>query len=243
MDMPKDLSFEQLEKLNEQLDRQLRQFKKQEHRPHSFSWKMLVLKVTVIGLALVLPFVILIRSSIFFYNVYHLNGWLSLTVGCLITILLLGVYAVFFTYRWGLGKRTFNYIIRGAMLLVLAYTFYGGMYYSSLNTKSEQIQSYYRSLHPIMRVALTTITLADDDLMVTDIQRNPEDYNRMGLPENEQSLHYLQPNGYVHAVDLRTRGTAAWKNGFLQFSFNVVGLSTIRHHGTADHLHVYLPLN
>lgn len=127
--------------------------------------------------------------------------------------------------------------------MVLAYTFYGVMYYSSLNTKTDQIQSYYRSLHPIMRVALTTITLANDDLVVTDIRRNPEDYKRMGLSENEQSLHYVQSSGYVHAVDLRTKNRSAWKNGILKFSFNVVGLSTIRHRGTADHLHVYLPLN
>ncbi len=75
MNLPKDLSFEQLEKLNEQLDQQLRQFKKYQ-QPHSFSWKMLVLKLIIVGLALVLPFVILIRSSILFYNTYLLN-WMA----------------------------------------------------------------------------------------------------------------------------------------------------------------------
>lgn len=243
MDLQKDLSFERLKKLHNSLDQQLLQYNRDLKTPRPYCWKKLLLKVSVFCFGLILPFIILIRTSVFTYSYYQLNGWLALMLGCFSTILLLGVYAVFFTYSWGLGQRTFRYITYGITVLISAYTLYGVMYYSSLNTKTEQIQSYYRSLHPIMRIALTTITMTNDDLVVTDIQRNPEDYNRMGLPENEQSLHYLQSTGYVHAIDLRTKGRAEWKNWILKSTFKVVGLSTLRHHGTDDHLHVYLPLN
>ncbi len=159
------------------------------------------------------------------------------------TILLLIGYGLFLTFRYRKEVRINKYITRGIVVLVMAYTLYGLSYYSSMNTKTEEIRSYYRSLHPIMRVALATTTLADSDLLLTDIQREPEDYAQMGLPVNQQSLHYVQSNGYVHAVDLRTRGRAEWKNWLTRMTINIIGLETIRHVGTTDHLHVYLPLN
>jgi hypothetical protein len=128
-------------------------------------------------------------------------------------------------------------------MLVICYTIYGLLYYSSMNTKTPKIRSYYRALHPIMRVALATTTLADQDMLVTDIQRVPEDYDRMGLPERQRSLHFLQADGYVHAVDLRTKGRSVLENWGMQVALEIVGLQTLRHVGTADHLHVYLPLN
>jgi hypothetical protein len=125
----------------------------------------------------------------------------------------------------------------------MAYTLYGLLYYSGMNTKTEEVQNYYRSLHPIMRVAITTVTFADSYIVLTDIRRQPEDYAAMGLPENPHSLHYEQSNGYVHAVDLRTKGRPEWKNWLVGTSLNAMGLYTLRHEGTTDHLHVYLPLN
>lgn len=247
MDSEKDRSFDQLQQITKELDQQLSQLDSRELSPGigvgRFSWKKMLLKLTVICIGLVLPFMILIRTSVFMYQQYQLNAWGALVLGCFATVFLLVFYVVFFIHRYGIGKSVMKFIVRGILVLVLAYTFYGMMYYSSLNTKTEQIQSHYRSLHPIMRVALTTITLTNSDLVVTDIQRNPQDYNRMELPENKQSLHYVQPTGYVHAVDLRTKDRAAWKNWVLRLSFDLVGLSTLRHSGTADHLHVYLPLN
>jgi hypothetical protein len=45
----------------------------------------------------------------------------------------------------------------------------------------------------------------------------------------------------VHAVDLRTIGRAEWKNVLLNWYFRSMGFRTLRHVGTADHLHVSLP--
>jgi hypothetical protein len=65
----------------------------------------------------------------------------------------------------------------------------------------------------------------------------------MGLSVNPNSLHYRQQNGYVHAVDLRTRDQSMIRNYLLQFSLEMMGFETLRHVGTADHLHVALPVN
>lgn len=243
MDTQQNPSFSQLKKLNDQFDQQLQDLNGNQSDDSSFSWEKGLLSILLGIIALILPFILLVRTSVFMYNTYHTNGWLALSIGCVATVLLLVLYGGFFVYKFGMGNKALKYIFRGVLVLVVAYTFYGMLYYSSMNTKTEEIRSYYRSLHPIMRVALTTVTLADSDVVVTDIRRRPEDYQRMGLSENEQSLHYVQPNGYVHAVDLRTRGRANWKNWMFEHSFKLLGLSTIRHIGTADHLHVYLPLN
>ncbi|MDZ7658986.1 hypothetical protein [Fodinibius sp.] len=243
MDTEQSLSFNQLKELNDQFDQQLQSLERNQPRDTSFSWKKVLLKVVLGIIALSLPFFLLVRTSVFVYDGYQVNGWLALLIGCIATVLLLLLYGAILVYKFGMGKKALKYIFRGVLVLVAAYTFYGMLYYSSLNTKTEEIRSYYRSLHPIMRVALTTVTLADSDVVVTDIQRRPEDYQRMGLSENEQSLHYVQASGYVHAVDLRTRGRPRLKNWMFEYSFKLLGLSTIRHVGTADHLHVYLPLN
>ncbi len=242
------LSFNELAELNKQFDRQLKELQgkgeskgKLEGQP--FSYKKIFLKFLVLGLCLVAPFVVLVRTSVYMYSNYQFNGWVALAVGVLMTVLLLIGYGLFLTFRYGKGVRINKYITRGIVVLVMAYTLYGLLYYSSLNTKTDEIRSYYRSLHPIMRVALATTTLADSDLLITDIQREPEDYAQMGLLVNQGSLHYVQSNGYVHAVDLRMRGRAEWKNWFTRTTINIIGLKTIRHVGTADHLHVYLPLN
>jgi hypothetical protein len=72
------------------------------------------------------------------------------------------------------------------------------------------------------------------------MQRQAGDYARMGLPVNPRTRHYTQADGWVHAVDIRTRGRSEVRNRGLQFYFWAMGFSTLRHSGTADHLHVQL---
>lgn len=244
----KDLDFSELVELNKKLDRQLERFNVQKGSAQKSSrsvlgWKKIIGWLLLLVIAPIVPFVVLVRTSSYLYLTHKFGGWFALTMGVAATILLLLGYYLFVAYRYQKRFRIHKYVTRGIISLVLAYTLYGVLYYSSLHTKTDEINSYYRSLHPIMRVALTTITLADSDLIVTDIQRKPEDYTQMGLPENPESLHYVQSNGYVHAVDLRTRGRPEWKNWFMSTAFKLTGLKTLRHVGTTDHLHVYLPLN
>lgn len=247
-DNHKKLSVNDLRALNRELDHQLKELQASHKSGNSSSSKPLLFKRLILGAilfiaSLIAPFIMLIRVSVAMYANYQLNGWLALSVGVVTTVLLLMSYALFLAFQYRQKICFHKYIRRGIAGLVIAYTFYGLLYHSGLNTKNDDVKSYYRSLHPIMRVALVTITLADNDLLVTDIQREPQDYSQMGLAENRQSLHYIQANGYVHAIDLCTKGRAEWKNWFSRLTFNVIGLQTIRHVGTADHLHVYLPLN
>ncbi len=75
---------------------------------------------------------------------------------------------------------------------------------------------------------------------MTDTRRTRGDYTSMGLAPLRRSLHYVQEDGYVHAVDLRTAGRDEWRNGLLRGYFAVMGFPTLRHVGTWDHLHVSL---
>ena len=97
-------------------------------------------------------------------------------------------------------------------------------------------------VHPLIRVAASTIILVDDEVMITGLGRTPDDYANMGLPQRENSLHYEQADGFVHAMDLRTVGRSDIRNDLTEFYFKAMGFSTLRHVGTADHLHVSLPI-
>lgn len=247
-EMQRNHTFAELVKLNNKLDQQLEEFGNGQNASdhpssQSFPWKKLVAGLLMGLVWIVVPFVVLVRTSVYTYETYRFNGWLALSMGIVATILLLMGYSLYISYRYRNRIRIHKYIVRGIVILVVAYTLYGVLYYSSLNTKTDQIRSYYRSLHPIMRVALATITVADSNVLVTDIRRQPGEYTRMGLPINRQSLHYMQSDGYIHAVDIRTKGRAEWKNWLTRAAFYLSGIETQRHVGTADHLHVYLPLN
>ncbi|MAL18290.1 MAG: hypothetical protein CL670_02420 [Balneola sp.] len=191
----------------------------------------------------VLPFFILIRTSVFLNLSYDWNGWLALSGGIFATVLFLLFYIFYLFRRVSNKKMLLRFSLGGVGALVLAFCFYGLMYLSSVNAKSDDIREVYRSMHPILRVAVATTTLADSDLVVTDIQRQPEDYAAMGIPVNQRSLHFPQPTGYVHAIDLRTIGRNEFRNFILRTSLEFMGLKTIRHVGTADHLHVALPVS
>ncbi len=200
------------------------------------SWPLLIVALAI------LPFFMLIRTSVYLNLAQGWNGWLSLAGGIGVTVMLLLVY-LFFLFRRVKNKRLlFKFSITGAGMLVLSFCVYGLMYLSSVNAKSDEIRVVYRSLHPILRVAVATTTLADSDLVITDISREPEDYIDMGLTVNQSSLHFKQNDGYVHAIDLRTIGRSEWRNTLLEFSLRTMGFKTIRHVGTADHLHISLPL-
>ena len=127
-----------------------------------------------------------------------------------------------------------------ALPLVLFYCGYSLLYLASVHAKSAPVRAYYRSVHPLLRLALSTAILVDRDILITDAGRVPEDYGRMGLAANSRTRHYKQKDGWIHAVDLRTTGRGVIKNRGVQFYFWLMGFDTRRHVGTADHLHVEL---
>ena len=189
---------------------------------------------------IVFPFFLLIRFSVFLNLNYDFGAWSSLTGGILATILLLCLYLILFSFKVSNKKLLIKPGIISIITMVLGFSLFSLFYLSGVNAKSEEVRSVYRSMHPILRVAVSVVTLAESELVITDIERFEKDYAKMGLPLNQTSLHYRQESGYVHAVDIRTIGHGFIRNELLEGTLELMGFRTIRHVGTADHLHVEL---
>jgi hypothetical protein len=186
-----------------------------------------------------LPFFVLVRGAVFFYERGRVPAWLALLVAALLTTGLVTLYASWLL-RTLTGRRPVLLVAKWVALpLVVFYCGFSLLYLSRVNAKPE-VRAYYTSVHPLLRLALSTWILVDDGLVVTDMRRSREDYPRMRLPVNETSLHYRQADGWVHAVDLRTARRGWLRNRMVQVYFWMMGFGTLRHVGTADHLHVEL---
>lgn len=194
-------------------------------------------------LLMVFPFLLLIRTSVYLYLEFGWNSWISVGGAVLVTSLVMMIYVALVSGKLGVRKIVSINKARFSAIVVIAYCVYALLYVSGANTKTSEVKSAYRSLHPIVRIAVASIILVNTDMVITDAERTREDYQRMGLPPRETSLHFVQEDGFVHAVDIRTRDVSEWKNTALAVYFRVVGFNTLRHVGTADHLHVSLPVS
>ena len=199
-----------------------------------------------VALIIGLPFAVLVRGAVFIYQHAQTSVWLAMLVAAFLSAGVVTAYAVWVarkvTRKGGRGGRALVIPLAKwvATPLVLFYCSYSLLYIASVNAKSEPVRAYYRSVHPLLRLSLSTLILIDRDMLITDAGRQPEDYTRMGLPTNSRTRHYRQADGWIHAVDLRTTGRGAIKNRGVQLYFWLMGFDTLRHVGTADHLHVEL---
>lgn len=196
-----------------------------------------------IALVLVLPFILLIRGSIFLKHQLDWSPWSCVLGGVMGTVFLLFLYLTFaygkITGRVG-GPKAVKRRFFMILILVIGFAAHGLFYLSSENMKYKEIRKEFLELHPILRIGFSTLVWFDPSLVVTDASRKPSDYKKMGLSNNANSLHFQQADGFVYAVDLRTRGRDEWKNQAIKNYFWLMGFKTLRHTGTADHLHVYL---
>jgi len=199
-----------------------------------------------VALIIALPFGVLVRGSVFIYEHGETPVWVAVLTAAFLTGAVITAYAVWlarkFTKRGGRGGRALILPLAKwvALPLVLFYCSYSLLYLASVNAKAPPVRAYYYSVHPLLRLALSTLILVDHDMLITDTGRQPEDYAKMGLPQNSRTRHYKQQDGWIHAVDLRTTGRGVIKNRGAQFYFWLMGFDTRRHVGTADHLHVEL---
>jgi len=201
----------------------------------------LVLSLSAITFLVILPFFLLIRVSMALITEFDFTVWIALSGGTGSAILLLLAY-IMVIFRKFLTRMYFiRFSLISASVMVLSFCMFSLFYLSGDHAKTPEIRTLYGSMHPVLRIAVSAATLADSDLLITDIERNPGDYLQMGLPLNSNSFHFKQPDGYVHAVDLRTIGHGFIRNTLLESSLRLMGFETIRHIGTADHLHVQLP--
>jgi hypothetical protein len=193
-----------------------------------------------VALIIALPFAVLVRGAVFIHEHGRTPVWVALLVAALLTVAVVTGYAVWVSRKFTGRSRVLPLAKWVALPLVVFYCGYSLLYVASVNAKSQPVRAYYTSLHPLLRLALSTLILADRDILITDAGRQREDYGRMGLPANDRTRHYKQKDGWVHAVDLRTGGRGELKNRSVQLYFWMMGFSTRRHVGTADHLHVEL---
>jgi len=198
---------------------------------------------TKLVLLLTLPFILLVRGSLLVMEQNGLPAYPSLAVGAGMTILVLFIYFSFFYGRLAGKFGSFDTVKRRALmafLIVGIYLFHGIFLFSAANAKTSMVSEEFKELHPILRLGISTLIHFDKQLIITDAERVAGDYQSMGLSENKNSKHYRQRDGYVHAVDLRTKNRGELRNKFLSFYFKTMGFNTLRHGGTADHLHVAL---
>lgn len=203
---------------------------------------VLARKLAIAAVLATLPFVLLIRGGVFAYQEWGLGTWPSLLLSAAASALLLAGYAWFASHRLGAGRSVKKWFTRAAGAVGVAYVCYALVFVASANVKSDEVRAEYASIHPLLRIASSALILVDPASVITDAGRSAEDYWLMGLTPNEASLHFPQDNGYVHALDLRTIGRPEWRNRAVEIAFWALGFHSLRHVGTADHLHVSLRL-
>jgi len=192
---------------------------------------------------LILPFFMLIRGAIYIHKEYDLGAYPSLLAGTIATTILLFIYMTFIylkiTKKFG-DEDNLQRRIAFAFFLVVAYCAYGLFFMSADNFKNPDLKKEIRDMHPILRMGVSTFVLIDRKMIITDGSRQPEDYQKMGLRTPNNSMHFKQKDGFAYAIDLRTNNRNEFRNQAMTWYFKLLGFKTLRHTGTADHLHISL---
>lgn len=205
--------------------------------------RKIILAIIFFIFFLLLPFIVLIRMAVYTHEHFNIHPWISIGVGVLTTAILLVVYfsGIHWRIKGKLGKaKSLKRRSLFMLSLVLIFAFNGLFYLSNANTKNKDVQKEFREIHPVLRLAVSTLIWADKDLVITDAYRIPEDYKKMGLPTKKHSLHYSQKDGYVYALDIRTLNRSGLVNFLVESYFKLMGFNTLVHGGTGTHLHVSL---
>jgi hypothetical protein len=182
------------------------------------------------------------RVAVELYARFGLGAWAGLGASVVAVSVGLAACTRVLLRRARRHRRRMRPRVVTIVALMIGYCVYAILSISGANAKTGEVRQEIRSLHPCLRLAVGTAVIGDDSLLLTDIAREPDDYGGMGLDTRASSLHYIQDDGYAHAVDLRTKGRSELHNGLTRLYFHALGLRTLRHVGTADHLHVALPV-
>src|SRR5687767_4451495 len=134
-------------------------------------WRRAVALVAKVFLLAVLPFFVLVRTSVALYSHQRYPSWVALAAGVGCMLVVVTVYGAWLSLRLT-GRARILTVARGVALpLVVAYCGYALLYLSAANAKSERVQAYYTSLHPLLRIALSTWILFDREIVITDVAR------------------------------------------------------------------------
>lgn len=200
--------------------------------------RTLVAWLAVAVLLAVVPFYVLVRVGVLAHEGWGLGPWASLAVGVAAVSAILAANAWIVGRMMGTGPGTRRLLDRGAVAMAVAFVLYGAIWAGAANAADPAVRERYRALHPVLQVATGLIFVADPGRVVTDRARTLEDFRLLGLPAGEATLHFPGGDGFVQAVDFRTRGRPEWGNRAVELGFWLLGLHPLRHRGMADHLHV-----
>jgi hypothetical protein len=200
-----------------------------------------LLRIALASAVAALPFYLLVRGALVASAAWGWHAWLAVGFGASLAALVVAGVGWWALRRLGFARSFRGIVTRAAFPLVAVFCASCLLHLAGTNAKTDEIRAGYPSLHPALRLAVGTLRLVDDEIVLTDIERGPESYAQMRLPRPEHSAHYPQSDGTVHAIDLRTAGVGPLRNGLVQLYFELLGFETLRHVGTADHLHVRLP--
>lgn len=175
-------------------------------------------------------------SPMFIYNnIEFLNANLSLIVGNYITLSVL-LLAVYIKYK----PKFVIYIFLFSLTFVTAASLYfNNNTLESSNFKNDsEIEQYNNKTHTILKYYTAMFSVLDDELIITDSKRVPDDYSKMNLKEFERSLHYVQSDGYSHALDIRSKDRTYFSKFLVTSYYQSLGFDIIEHDGTNIHFHV-----
>ncbi len=199
-----------------------------------------VSSLILLFLGAVASLIVVVRLQLFLLASTPSSDWLAVTVG-----LLAGGLVLALTLGLALRLRS----PRRALILLLALPVLlltvgclSVTHFPRANFKTDELRAEWYRLHPTLRVSLWIARLGAGHLVLTDVTRQPSNYDDMGLATPSWSRHFSSPrDGYSHAIDLRVHDTGDLHNWARQGVFLALGLRADRHGGTADHLHVSLP--
>ena len=121
------------------------------------TWPLRIVRLAAKALAVAfLPFLVLVKVAVFFYSHQGYSTVLALASGTACTAALVTAYAAWLWHRFTGRVRLALVARRFALPLVVAYCGYALIYLSSANVKSDRVRAYYASLHPLLRIALST---------------------------------------------------------------------------------------
>ncbi len=192
--------------------------------------------------------ILLVRVQLLLLAHYPTAEWPAMAAGLLAGGVTLAI-AVAMALRLRSPRRALMLLLALPTMLLTAGCL-SVTHFPRSNFKSDELRAEWYRLHPTLRNALWVARLGEGALILTDVTRKPSNYGEMGLTEPSWSSHFTSPrNGYAHAIDLRVRDAGDLRNWARQGVFLALGLKadrlggpTDRHGGTADHLHVSLPL-
>jgi hypothetical protein len=194
------------------------------------------------GLLLVLvPCLILIWGGVLLDRTLGLSFAPGAALSALATLLLVVARAWWVGRRSGAPGEVRRALLRGAGALCVVYTACTVTYFTSRGlVEPAAARADYVRLHPLLRLALGPLVVADATVLLPVGERAPEDYWLMGLSRQEAALHFPQSDGRVRAVDIRVPDEPRWRDRALELGFWALGFNARRLTGISRHLHVSL---